>query len=53
MLIVVPALTMALNLPVHVAISTSPAEDVTASIVVTYTYYRKKNVDSKSSITNH
>lgn len=49
-LIVVPALTMALNLPVHVAIGTSLAVDVIASIVVTYTYYRNKNVDLKSGI---
>ena len=52
-LIVVPALTMALDLPVHVAIGTSLAVDVIASVVVTYTYYRNKNVDSKSGITNH
>jgi uncharacterized membrane protein YfcA len=49
-LVVVPALTMALNLPVHVAIGTSLAVDVMASIVVTYTYYRNKNVDLKSGI---
>ncbi len=49
-LIVVPALTMALDLPVHVAIGTSLAVDVIASVVVAYTYYRNKNVDLKSGI---
>ncbi len=49
-LIVVPALTMALNLPVHVAIGTSLAVDVIASIIVSYTYYRNRNVDLKSGI---
>ena len=49
-LIVVPALTMALGLPVHVAIGTSLAVDVIASVVVTYTYYRNKNVDLRSGV---
>lgn len=49
-LIVVPALTMSLNLPVHMAIGTSLAVDVIASIVVSYTYYRNKNVDLKSGV---
>jgi len=49
-LIVVPALTMTLDLPVHVAIGTSLAVDVIASIVVSYTYYRNKNVDLKSGV---
>lgn len=49
-LIVVPALNMALDLPVHVAIGTSLAVDVIASIVVSYTYYRNKNVDLKSGV---
>lgn len=49
-LIVVPALTMSLKLPVHVAIGTSLAVDVIASIVVSYTYYRNKNVDLKSGV---
>lgn len=49
-LIVVPALTMALDLPVHVAIGSSLAVDVIASVVVAYTYYRNKNVDLKSGI---
>ncbi|MBS7270646.1 MAG: sulfite exporter TauE/SafE family protein, partial [Candidatus Freyarchaeota archaeon] len=49
-LVVVPALTMAMGLSVHVAIGTSLAVDVIASIVVSYTYYRNKNVDLKSGV---
>ncbi|MEM2467919.1 MAG: sulfite exporter TauE/SafE family protein [Candidatus Jordarchaeales archaeon] len=49
-LIVVPALTMALGLPVHVAIGTSLAVDVTASLIVAYVYYRRGNVDLRSGV---
>ncbi len=49
-LIVVPALTMALGLPVHAAIGTSLAVDVIASLIVTYIYYRRGNVDVRSGV---
>ncbi|MEM4447338.1 MAG: sulfite exporter TauE/SafE family protein [Candidatus Jordarchaeales archaeon] len=49
-LIVVPALTMVLGLPIHAAIGTSLAVDVIASLIVTYVYYRRGNVDLKSGV---
>lgn len=49
-LIVVPALTMALGLSVHAAIGTSLAVDVIASLIVTYVYYRRGNVDLRSGV---
>lgn len=49
-LVVVPALTIVLAFPVHTAIGTSLAVDVIASVVVSYIYYRKGNVELKSGV---
>jgi hypothetical protein len=49
-LVVVPALTIVLGLPVHTAIGTSLAVDVIASIVVSYVYYRRGNVELRSGV---
>ena len=49
-LVVVPALTVVLGLPVHVAIGTSLAVDVIASAAVSYVYYRRGNVELKSGV---
>ena len=49
-LVVVPALTLVLGLPVHVAIGTSLGVDVIASTAVSYVYYRRGNVELKSGV---
>jgi uncharacterized membrane protein YfcA len=49
-LVVVPALNMLLELPVHTAIGTSLAVDVIASVVVSSVYYRRGNVELRSGM---
>jgi uncharacterized membrane protein YfcA len=49
-LVVVPALTIVLGLPVHTAIGTSLAVDVIASVVVSYVYYKRGNVKLRSGM---
>jgi hypothetical protein len=49
-LVVVPALTLVLGLPIHAAIGTSLAVDVIASAVVSYVYYRMGNIELRSGV---
>ncbi|SHK25558.1 hypothetical protein SAMN02745163_03501 [Clostridium cavendishii DSM 21758] len=49
-MIVVPILTMFFNVSVHNAIGTSLLIDVIASLTVSYSYYKNKNIDLKSGI---
>jgi len=46
-LIVVPALTLLFGLSIHVAIGTSLAVDVIASIILSIIYFRMGNVELK------
>jgi len=49
-IVVVPILTLLFGLSVHMAIGTSLAVDVIASVVVAYTYYQHKNVDLRPGV---
>lgn len=49
-MIVVPILTMFFKVSVHNAIGTSLLVDVIASLTVSYSYYKNKNIDLKSGI---
>lgn len=48
--LIVPALSMLFNVDVHTAIGTSLFVDIITSIVVSYSYYRKGNVELKSGL---
>jgi len=48
--VVVPALTLALNFPIHIAIGTSLLIDVIAASVTSYAYYRHGNIYIKPGL---
>lgn len=49
-MVIVPILTMVFSISTHTAIGTSLFVDVIASITVSYSYYKNKNIDLKSGI---
>lgn len=49
-MVVIPALSLGLKLTMQQAIGTSLLVDVIGSVVVSYTYFKNKNIDLKSGI---